>query len=260
MRSRAWISHWDLRSVTVLLQGLYGFASASRLQVELAEVPLRQKPNAGKLRRSNWWRLADAPASKQSLIAIGSPKACHAAELMLAKMFDCAPFAGPSHPQQCPFSFLWTKSQLDQVPSSFARVFEPKKKPPPGFTSLALRFGDDSFVVPYDKRRWHDYGVIAAQRRPPQGAIWLVCAGLSGPATFAAAQLFAQEHLELPPIDSSSGCSQVVCRAVKAEIVRDNRREEGDHRRVVAAEFFGDPAIWSPPSNATSRPSGADAL
>ena len=72
----------------------------------------------------------------------------------------------------------------------------------------------------------------------------MVCAGLSGPATYAAAELANTLDDEVFDSHDSQGNSSVMCRAVEAIVETEQQtggQSEGDSRTTV-----GDPFHWRP--------------
>lgn len=242
--ARTWISHWDLRSVKTLLEALYRYKSSQRLHVNLEEVPLSKAPSLETLKSAGWFKSTQIEESGQSLIAIGSPKACHASEILLSKMFDVPPFqeAGTAVRTDLPFQFEWTKEQLQDTPSSFAYSREPPRSVPSEFerfTSFSLRFVNKVFEVAFEKDKWDDYGVIVVQRRA-NGSFFVVCAGLSGPATFAAARVLATGQLALPQFQNDPSNLKPIVHVVKAAVRRGDTQSAGDRREVDYEQLIVD--------------------
>ena len=245
--ARTWISHWDLCSVTELLHGLYRFHYASRLKVKLEEVQLREHPTVEQMSDESWYELIKSEQTSQSLISIGSPKACHASEVMLAEMFGVKPFeSGGTEPRQdLPFQFEWTMEQLERTPSSFAFArTSAKSLPAPfrNFSSFSLHYLGVCYEVPMEEKQWRDYGVIVAQRRG-NGNIWAVCAGLSGPATLASARMLASEQIDLAPLRRNQPHSDPVVCIVEADVKQDSTPSQGDRRKVLRERFRREPAV-----------------
>ena len=177
------------------------------------------------------------------MCCIGSPRSCPAAELMLASMFKVKPFRKPT--SSLPFHFIWSPKTLKFHTSAFAldaedieaenhklakEILEEK--------AWALKVADILYEVHrVGRKEWSVYGVVAAQRRAG-GRVWVVVAGLSGPATYASALAVASQKTgSLPEIPEHGGRSEVLWALVEAT-VRQGPETYGDNREVVGVEVL----------------------
>ena len=102
--------------------------------------------------------------------------------------------------------------------------------------------GKRRFLVPAKENSWAVPGIIAAQRRAA-GNVWLVLAGLAGPATFAAADLVKRIAAELPWREGTP--SEVLWIPIKAKVKVDPANKVGgDVRRVCSVDFVGSPMTY----------------
>lgn len=218
-----------------------------------------------------WHRLIEE--DRLSLVSIGSPRSSLASELMLARMFRVAPSGRDRLPlfhPSLPFQFVWPPDPPPRpdlppslaVPSTFALGPEdlgPRRADladrirTRGFGALACRLHppatspagppsaavEQVFEVPaIGPHSWNSYGVICAQRRPA-GHLWVVLAGLSGPATLAAARML-QDFLPAPPLPVRRQPIPPVHWALVEARLREGHDspEEGDNRQLLDARLI----------------------
>src|SRR5262249_36762319 len=94
------------------------------------------------------------------------------------------------------------------------------------------------------------YAVIAAQRRSGS-QVHLVIAGISGPATYAAATRVRKLTDALPHVPEED--SPVLYVPVEAQIRADpSRNRRGDIREVLSSKFLCAPKWWPAPAGATT--------
>ncbi len=188
-----------------------------------------------------------------SVISFGSPLASPGSELMLARMFGVEAFTTQNFglPLLLPFYFVWRPLVAKQFRSAFALTWRELLKVD---KKLALQVkrnrlscffvGKRRYLVAAKEKAWTIPGVIVAQRRAA-GNVWVVLAGLAGPATVAAAQLLKRIKAELPWKEGAD--SDVLWVPVKARVKVDpSNRIGGDVRRVCGVAFAGKPMLFSP--------------
>ena len=263
------LSRWDTRAMAGLLHeiclrstALYSGRRSVEFEIEdvLLDFPVRLE----KLMAQPWHRwLRDKNCS---LISVGSPRACHASEVILAQMFGLKPFekneAGGVQP---PFAFIWPEtepgesgrspktSRLKGNPRSFQSRFALSAadidRREPELSRLiregkacAFKFGDTIYPVVPGEKPFKMYAVIAAQRRR-DSQTHVVIAGLSGPATFAAAAKVKEFMTALPHVPREE--SSVIYRPVWALISTEGQEgQPGDIRKVKSYGFLGEPQEW----------------
>jgi len=191
------VIHWDLRAMIAILRELERIDPGINIIVE--DVLLREDPVTvlnDSLGDQTWLKLLtgeDAP----SLICIGSPRANHAAEILLSKMYNIPPFSPSESPRSLPFRFFW---QTEKKPSSFTvtdNELIAHRQKLERFTvwgrcsAVLVRSDKDEECLVIDRdeasQQWTTHGVIAAQRQE-NGQLWVVVAGLEGPASLGAAK------------------------------------------------------------------------
>lgn len=238
------VSLWDFRTVIELGQQLD--AINTDWHHELVDVFLSGEGRLEYYGRS-WYETI--VQQSRSIVAIGAPRANLASEVMLARMFGLEPFNPPQSPDgnRAPFYFFWPAKSPDKaVASSFAPNPAEIRKSAPREYANWISAGADAL---WFDGRWHDsikrtngwfkYGILAAQRRKDQ-SIWLVLAGVSGPATLAVARLLKEVKHEIPNFNDPG--SPVLWAVVKVPLHEEHK--EGDRRAIGNPEFICQPQIW----------------
>lgn len=239
-------SHWDIGAHVELVRQVS--LSRKHLNIEAQHVLWRSPVQPEALRNETWHQLLEEDTA--SVISIGSPLAALSSEIMLARMCGVTPFEPPhvtSRP--LPFYFVWLHKIAANYISAFGLTYrdldpEVAKRVQRG-DAMAVRFENKLYGAPTRASHWTIYGFIAAQRRAA-GNIWLVIAGLHGPATYGASTMVKEITEELPW--SSRGPSPVLWVPVKVSVRAGKAKPtDGDIREVVGAEFDGKPRIWPAP-------------
>ena len=248
-------SHWDTRAQLEMVRqaALVGGPH----QIDAQEVLWRSPVDPHALINEPWYRVLDE--DQASVISIGSPLAALSSEIMLARMFLVSPFVPPhmllKHP--LPFYFVWLHKIAAKFRSAFGLTCDDLRA---GQRELARRVERNASTAvlfegkicesPTGGHDWMMHGIIAAQRRAA-GNVWVVVAGLHGPATFGAATVVKEITDELPW--SSRGPSDVLWVPVKVHVRAPKAKPtDGDIREVVDSEFEGKPRIWPDQSRAAS--------
>jgi hypothetical protein len=245
------LARWDALALAELV------GAASRLgrphEFDIEDVLWRTPVDPEAIKAERWYSLLEM--DRTSVISIGSPLAALSSEVMLARMFNVAPFERPrfSTQQPLPFYFVWLPQAARGFRSAFGLTWQELV---PEFKELArgVRQGRTAafilngvaHAVPTEAKSWTMYGVIAAQRRA-SGSVWLVVSGLAGPATLAAARLVKWVDAELPFTQNQN--SQVLWMPLKATIkaCRPSTIASGDLREIVDFELVGEPNFWPKP-------------
>jgi hypothetical protein len=191
------ISHWDVLGLSRIQAGVQRYAE--NLLLEIREVRMHEEVALARkdLDDPELQRLFSE--SGPSLLCFGSSRGNQMAERMLCKMADLPPFTdtAPGELRDLPFQFVWPKPADYVLPSQFHIYGE-------GVTSENQEAGEAVMqkraacfrhaggylideVSTEGKREGYTYALCAAQRRE-SGKIWLLVAGLTGPATYAAAR------------------------------------------------------------------------
>ncbi|MDH7502365.1 MAG: hypothetical protein QHJ82_06575 [Verrucomicrobiota bacterium] len=260
------ISRWDTRSLARLISRVSGFEVHMDYDIEdvLLETPMDEKAAA----RTDWYKMLDD--STRSLVAIGSPKACHASEVMLARMLGVEPFESAlgcnGSKLRVPFAFVWHRMPPGRFRSSFCLTHREVKRIGSGIEiadvdgrkhmaekkTSALILDIDrcrAELVPAGRTEWDAYGMIVAQRRAG-GSVWVVLAGITGPATYAAAELLKGIRGELPRQEPNGGMVLIQPIAVTIKIDRDCK--VGDNREIKNPRLIGEALLWKATSEKES--------
>jgi len=225
------ISHWDVKSLAEILRGINSFSPAMRCDIEEVRRGDTTKQARELVGEAGWMRLLDDDGP--SLVCLGSPRACHAAEIMLARMTGFDPFVetpllGDGRP---PFHFIWRAMKfqsafavapdtLASIAAGAARAVRKKDM----YAALVFRPATAKEPVVHEASyerigQSRTFGVVAAQRRS-SGRIWIVIAGLSGAATYGGALLVDSIGSSLPARDPDRE-SELLCVATRTIVERD---------------------------------------
>jgi hypothetical protein len=246
---------WDVRSLAAFLRGIQRVSEV--VHFDLEEVLLRtgsDLDDAGRrrMRRETWHRLLSTPGGP-SLVSLGSSRSCLATEYMLAEMFNKSSFVrcqdGLS-PDDPPFLFIWSPAEYQRVPSSFARSmvsvpgFVRKKEVVGGWPAVGMVIEGKPYQALRGHKEWLEWGLVATQRR---GAIvWLVVAGLTGPATLAASNAVVELlHDGMPEVKTGENNSSVLWTIVEARVGKA-ARAGGDDRKLIDYNLLFKPKRWPP--------------
>jgi hypothetical protein len=194
-------SWWDLRAVTHLTHGA-ARSSATRWRPE--EVWLRWTRDGEMAREDKEASLLDDLLATRwcselqrhhcGVVAIGSPSANHATEIILAGMEGVEPFERRKATPLDDFRFIWSPSSYRSQASSFSE--DGSRISPPVICAArsdnrshwGVRIRDEVHGIDRMDDGWSAVGIIAAQWRM-NGQLRVVLAGSSGPATLACARL-----------------------------------------------------------------------
>ncbi len=261
------LSRWDVRAMREILNAVN--ATGQTIHVNFEDVIFREgsadvfyKPPVPD--NETWYRCLEDGTS--SIVCLGSPKACHAAEVMLAEMFGVEPFRPWPTDRPRPFYFVWAQGdrRSESIQSAFRRSpselqddttidseFVRELRDP---ESRTLGFWSDGkmYLVPRAQGESITYGVVVAQRRAGHG-VWLCVCGLTGPGTFGAAQLLPTIRADLTP-RSDSDQSHTAWAVVEVRVLDQKSQSfRRDQRRVISHRPIGEARYVELPSNRTSR-------
>lgn len=195
---------WDVQALATVLAGLAGVPGNPWPDIRMVPPPPDGAPDS-----SDSADLGDSSDLSEldrllsptgpSIISFGSPRASAASERLMCRMFGVPEWSpAPS----LPFAFAWP--DRGGAVSTFATTTEAlaadparwrwKPRPQPDDEWWAFRLGRTLHLEKRAVRRggksvWvtgprKSFGVVCAQQQPT-GQLWLVAAGLSGPATSA---------------------------------------------------------------------------
>jgi hypothetical protein len=254
---REYVSIWDFRAFCCIADAVN--EQPTRVHIDFQTEPPR--PPEADLGKIDWGKLLEADG--RTYCAVGSPLVSGLSSYMLGKMFSVTdPFSPPPRgARPMPFYFSWYPRDeppprgRESYPSAFALTASELKLLLGEAVSDELIQGIDrkhaqAFVhngraleVWLDRTPHNQYGVVVAQRRET-GATWLVIAGLSGPGTYACAEILSQINLALP--DCLDGeCSPVVYAVVQSVVETDPNKEFVDARQSRYPSFVDlTPVVW----------------
>ncbi len=239
------VSLWDTRSIAKIIQDLYQCQSG--IEVELLDVLLAN--NSSELPGMAWYERLEQ--TDRSIICIGSPRACLASEVMLSKMCQVDPFVRPKpaigNIESLPFYFLWPSRLRLNIDSHFVPKLADVRQVDPKLAeevrrnkSAAICLDGKWTSIPMQGKHWNMYGIIAAQRRSG-GQIWMVIAGISGPATYAASHLIENFDDALPQAGDDS---PIMWAPMTVPVHVDSQKKGGDNRVPGKARLIGKPRLW----------------
>jgi hypothetical protein len=233
--------------MTAILGGIDRLRSGTNFEIRDVIKPDKHEDILEKMKADG-----DVPEGP-SLRCLGSPRANIAAEIMLCEMFNVpVGAAGGGASAELPFAFVWPRGE--PMTSSFAMSVDDVDcgrwrclDGGPGDDGWAMRVGETVYPTkPNTDKPWNTDGVAVAQRRP-SGQVWLVVAGLTGPATCAVAEVVASDLIMASldrenPVDQGSSVIWVAIEAVTD--VDDNL--PGDKRVIKSWRILGRSQQWRP--------------
>jgi hypothetical protein len=269
------ISRWDTRSMADLLHAVCLRSTLrpvrrANLSFELKDVLLDFSARPETFAGQDWYGLLQD--NQTSVLSIGSPRASHASEILLARLFHQKPFEAPAAGDAAlPFYFIWPDLKQGAPRPALRGAGRRLRENPPGFRSrfalaaddivkrdkalarairagkaCAFSLGSKLYPVHIGPKHFKMYAVIAAQRRRG-GQTHVIIAGISGPATYAAATLLGQIQEPLPGVADQDGPVLYVPIEVGIRVDSARNRSRGDIREVVSKEFLDEPKIWREP-------------
>ncbi len=240
--------HWDVLAMADIQRSLS--SSEVSVQVDIQDVTMYPEFKLAEFPGGEPWpKLFDERGP--SLVVLASNRIMPAAEVMLCKMFGGEPFRNQLLEQKrdLPFHFVWNRSLRHVLQSRFQ--LEPAdiaERDPKAADSVlegkasALALSDQVFVDTVTLTGWGDaYGICVAQRRE-HGQVFLLCAGVSGPATLAAARLAKRLPMRLS--ETKRGVNSAVYWAVVSAHMPEAYRESNTNLRELGEEIRVKPRTW----------------
>ena len=232
------VSRWDVRALSAL-QGALGHLHPGT-HPKIDDVLLREELETDPQTRELFER--HLKNKDLGVCMVGASRSNPASEGALCKMFLVEPFVQPAS-TALPFRFIWSPKAHKSFPSAFALDYDEIEAQNSELAAeiknekaWALLAEGELYRVPrtneLEGAAWKDYGIGVAQRRPG-GRAWLVVAGLSGPATYAAAlAVVKQQTGALPEAPHEERPSKICWSLVEATVERDET-VPGDSRTVT---------------------------
>jgi len=241
------IRSWDCRAMGILLGE---FGRLQNVQVDFADCfPAKSMREA---EAQDWHKHLAAEGA--SIVCIGSPRASSASEVILSQMFGVKPFEMPTRlPPHLPFYFVWSPEVRHNLISSSSLDGEELRKLGPDAKIVAnqvkanrawaMVFGKQIRPLLRGGANQHACGVIAAQRQK-DGRLFVVLSGITGPATFAAAQMVKEMKEELPPPSDAGKPAPVLWGAITVPVTTArSKSHSGDARSVKHPKWLFPPRL-----------------
>jgi hypothetical protein len=256
-----YFSLWDVISMAEIQRRLYFYSRSIHLDLHYVQLSTPDTVTQG-VRPAMIESCAEHLEGRRSVVCIGSPRANHATEVMLARMFGVEPFKQTAvHHPRVPFHFVWAEPlPLD---SAFAVPAAEIAEVDAGVADLASRDGCRALRVERQAflaelpagSSYTSYAITAVQRRP-NGAVWVVISGISGPSTYAAARALASLAAALPgPVAGKA--SPILWAAVTATVDVSGRGPRRLRRNGILGDVHwtpaAEPAASTDPSERPTR-------
>jgi hypothetical protein len=203
------ISHMDFQALGLIQTGVLGFSR--NVHFRNHEVRMRENAHGARAELEAPELEALFGSHGPSLVCFGSNRGNHVCEKMLCK-FGSGP--KPFDPlsvddrDELPFHFVWPESRSYVLKSAFHMTADDIRDIDPEAAEAVERRDAACFRYPggclvdeltdKDKREGRTLALCAAQRRPGD-ALWLLVAGVTGLATYAAAKWVGKMAMDLQP-------------------------------------------------------------
>lgn len=258
------ISHWDFLGLNSI-QAKVRDCTQKKVSIDIREVRMHRTEEGEQDRIPLSDEHLNRPFDDDgpSIVCLASSRSNLMAERMLCRMSNYPEFNArlPKSGFELPFEFVWAQKQDYVLPSLFhlspavaareepafaaAEPGEPasdgseQKRGASGFRTAEGYLVDE--LTTGDKREGYTYALCAAQMRE-RGKIWLLVAGLTGPATYAAASWVHQmaTNLDYTTSGKPSGVFWNIVRAHASRVTEPNR----DTYQVGEAEFVEGGVAW----------------
>jgi len=246
------ISHWDVLGLSCIQTGVQGYAE--NLLLEIREIRMHEEVAEAR-KYLDVVELRRLYAERgPSLLCIGSSRGNQMAERMLCKMANLTPFtdADPGKRRDLPFHFVWAKPGDYVLPSQFHlyaddAIHDNREAGEAVLQKRAACFRHaDRYLIDDlttdGKREGYTYALCAAQRRK-SGKIWLLVAGLTGPATYAAARWVHKMPTDFDHHSKSGLASRVFWNILRAKATPVAKTKGGIYT-VGDAEVVAGGVAW----------------
>jgi len=251
------ISRWDMRAMKLLFNN--GIFEDTRTEVEDV---FHHAPNFDHdvIRKESWNAIFDKPDS--SIVAFGSPFACHATERALALMFGTEPYLALDpeidRNRRLPLYFAWPKLK-DRQNVKTSRFLIGRRDIPKLFAKdspVVEQFGNcDRGIIVGDN--WYasepigeSYGLFIAQRQNAT-RVYATIIGAYGPNTYAVSKCLAEERVigMLPAYSDLPPRQPVLIAVVKTQTAVRTRSSTKRESRVISSSRVIRTELWELDSN-----------
>jgi hypothetical protein len=238
------LSKWDFDSMAGFLQSMYALDRGGNLKLRFSEVRMETDDDVSsesyesRFGEEEWYR--QLTSNECPIICLGSPRSCHAAEWIMAKMFGIQPFAR-SGTEGLPFYFGWTRDNYFRHGCSFVRDREPADGLVHPWENRSIIIpGDREYVIEPAGDAWKSYGITVVQRLPEPAVLRAVFCGLSGPETRGAVGIAGQ--MEVPPL-AGDGVAPVAWALSETRFELKNKDDPASARRFLSSEVVRN-GVW----------------
>jgi hypothetical protein len=192
------VGHSDVAGMNSIQQAIYGYGRVVRM--DFTEIRTSEPPDVEKDLIELAYVDTLMEEGRNSIVCLGSGRANPATEAMLCEMFSLPTYGVPRKDKKAvrppPFHFCWSPGHSNLLPSHLHMNAEEvtEKDPESGYemqehSAAAFEAGgriilDEMTLKSQRPTGAMTFGLCAAQKRA-SGRIWLVVAGLTGPATEA---------------------------------------------------------------------------
>lgn len=247
------ISHWDFLGLNSIQEKVLG-CSQKKVLIDIREVRMRTNLNRARMDLDDEKLLRPFDEDGPSIVCMASSISNLMTEWMLCRMAKQKEFTrtAKEHRPELPFEFVWSRPREFVISSQFHLPPEEARLENQKFgneilakNASGLRYAggcliDDMTIE--DKTEGYTYAVCVAQRRE-RGQIWLLVAGLTGLATYAASKWV--HNMATPLHDAKPGTpSRVFWNIVRAKAVKVTESGRVAHR-VDDAEVVAGGVAWS---------------
>jgi len=220
------IARWDLRAITRLMR-----TQLNALSIRIWDITGPEN-----------WRGTDPRIVNGANVAIGSPVANHASEVLLANMIGVTP------DEKCPLEalpfFIVAAARDWNVKSAFVRDrqdgmrIDARAVNELDAEQRGIVLGSRLYV----STKTRDYGLLVAQRNPANGQAQMVLCGLTGQGTYQVARILqsGEPACTLPPLLTGEKHPPILVALYELTLVPDEHpRGRNTHRVVSFAAVAG---------------------
>lgn len=220
------IARWDLRALTRLMR-----TRVNELRVRIWDITGPDN-----------WRDSDPRIVNSANIAIGSPVANFASEMLLSRM------VGVTAQSECPIGGLPFAIVCAARDKDVKSVFVRDRRDAAQIDPIALedleseRRGIAVGGRLYVSTANRDYGLLIAQRSPANGQVQMVLCGLTGQATYQLARILqgGEPACALPPLLTGEEHPPILLTLYEFTLVPDEQgRGRNTHRVISFAPVIG---------------------
>lgn len=255
------ISHWDVLGLSAIQNGIQGYSAATRL--DILETRMRESKAAAVADGREERIAALTGAGGPSIVCLGSSRGNQMTERLLGGMAGVPAFEKRERfePLDLPFYFVWSDQHAYALDSRFhldARDAlaedEAAGRSVADEGAAAFRTRDGYLIDALsagEKREGFTYALCAAQRREDD-QIWLLVAGLTGPATCAGARWVHRMPTQLDLNRRRGERSPVFWTIVRSHVTRLGDPSERNYQ-IGEAQYVTDGVDWDPRGGAARR-------